>query len=78
MICGKHDTDGNPISRFNKNLILDTHFYEVVPRGEMTVLAANTMKESIYAQCYVDGNECLLLKTLINHRNNGSALSVKY
>ena len=45
--------------------------------GEITEFAANIIAESMYAQCNVDGNEYLLLEAFINHRKNGSALSVK-
>ena len=41
----------------------------------MTELAANIIAESIYTQCYVDRNECLLLEAIINHKKNGSVLS---
>ena len=43
----------------------------------MTELVANIIAESMYAQCNVDGNEYLLLEAFINHRKNGSALSVE-
>ena len=52
VICQKHDADGNPVGRSNKNSILDTHLYEVeFPGEDMTELAANIIAESIYAQC---------------------------
>ena len=78
VICQKHDADGNSIGRSNKNPILDTHLYEVeFPWGEMTKFMANTIEESIYAQCDVDGNEYLLLEAFNDHQKNGSALSVE-
>ena len=43
----------------------------------MTELAANIIAESMYAQCDNHQNEYLLLEALINHRKNGSALSVE-
>ena len=62
----------------NHNPILDACLYEVeCPGVEMTELSANVITKSMYAQCYLDGNECLLLEAFINHRENGSALSVK-
>ena len=42
----------------------------------MTELAANIIAELMYAQCHVKGSEYLLLEAFINHRKNGSALSV--
>ena len=78
MVCQKHDADGNLIGRFTQNPILDVCLYEVeFPGGEMTELAANIIAESMYTQCDVDGNEYLLLEAFINHRKDGSALSVE-
>ena len=78
MVCWKHDANGNPIGRSNQNLILETCLYEVEFPGEnITELAANMVAESMYAQCVVDGNVYLFLEAFINHRKNGSALSVE-
>ena len=44
--------------------------------GEMTDLAVNIIAESMYAQCDVGRNDSLLLEAFINHRKNGSTLSV--
>ena len=66
------------MGRSNKNLILNTHLYEVeFPGKEMTKLVPNIMSESMYAQCDVNGNEYSLLKAFINRRKNGSALRVE-
>ena len=51
--------------------------YVKFPWGEMTELAANIIAESMYAQCDIDGNEYPLLEILINHRKNGSTLSIE-
>ena len=45
--------------------------------GEKLELAANIIAESIYAQCDASRNEYLLLEAFVDHRNKGSALSVK-
>ena len=48
--------------------------YEVeFPKGE----EVNIIAESMYAQCDLNGNEYLLLESFIDHRKNGSALSVE-
>ena len=74
----KHDADGDPIGRFNWHPILNTSLYEVeFPGGVMTKLTANINEESMYAQCYVNGNEYLSLEAFINHRKYDSALSVE-
>ena len=78
MVHKKHDANGNPICRSNRNLILDTCLYEgEFPGEEITELAVNIITESVYAQCDVNGNEYLLLEALINHRKDGSVLSVE-
>ena len=78
MLHQKYDADGNPISRSNQNLILDTHLCEVeFPGGEITELTAIIIAESMYAQCDVDGNDYLLLESSIDHRKDDSALSVE-
>ena len=76
VVCQKHDADGNQIGRSNQNTILDTCCYEVeFPGGEE--LATNIIAESMNAQCDVNGNEYLLLEAFIDHRKNGSSLSVE-
>ena len=45
--------------------------------GQITELAGNIISESIHAHCDVDRNEYLLLEAFIDHRKDGSALSVK-
>ena len=78
MVYQKYDANGNPIGRSNQNPILDTCLYKVeFPCGKMTELVANIIAASVYAQCDVIGNECLLLEALINHRKNSSALNVE-
>ena len=77
-VCWKHDANGNPIGRSNQNSSLTTCLNGIeFPKGEMTELAANIIAESLYAQCDVNGNECLLLDAFMDHRKNGSALSVE-
>ena len=40
-------------------------------------MAANIIAELMYAQCDVNGNKYLLLSAFIDHRKNGSSLSVE-
>ena len=50
MVCWKHDANGNPINRFNQNILLNTGLYKMeFPRVEMTELVAQIIAESIYA-----------------------------
>ena len=78
MLCWKQDDVSNQIGRFNQNPILKTCLYGVeFPGEEIIELAANIIKESMYVQCDVDWNEYLLLEAFINHRKNGSSLSIE-
>ena len=79
VVGQKQDANGNIIGKFNQYpIILKTSLYEVEFSGEeMTELAANIIAYSMYAQCDVDRNEYLLLEAFINHRKNGSVLSVE-
>ena len=52
-----HDNDENVIGRANENPILYTRGYVVeFEDGEQAELAANTIAQSIYAQCDPDEN----------------------
>ena len=62
VVCQKQNANDNPIGRSNQNPILDTHIY---------------IAESMYVQFYVSWNKYLQLEAFINHRKNGSALSVE-
>ena len=44
---------------------------------EILELTANIIEELMYVQCIDNGNEYLSLDTLLDHRRNGSALSVE-
>jgi hypothetical protein len=58
------------------NPILDTRVYEVeFPDGTINDYAANIIAEALYAQVDVDGNRYLLLKEIIDHKKDQSALS---
>ncbi len=65
----KRDKDGNPIELANTNPILDTHEYTFTfDDGDETVLNANLIAEAMYAQCNPDGNQYVLLDSIIEHR----------
>jgi hypothetical protein len=65
----KRDADGNPIGRAAANPILDTHEYIVeFEDGDEAALNANLIAEAMYAQCNPDGNQYVLLDSLVDHR----------
>ena len=62
VVSRKLDVDSNLIGRKNSNPILDSSRYEVeFDDGEITELTADVIAERIYAQCYENGNDLLLL-----------------
>jgi hypothetical protein len=65
----KRDKDSNPIKLANANPILDTREYMFTfDDGDETVLNANLIAEAMYAQCNPDGNQYVLLDSIIDHR----------
>ncbi len=76
VINRKRDADGNPIGRASSNPILDTRVYEVeFSDGTIADYSANVIAEALYSQVDVDGNRFLLLKEIISHEKDTSALS---
>ena len=72
---GKRDNDGNPVGLTNANPILDTREYTFTfDNGDETVLNANLIAEAIYAQCNLEGNQYVLLDSIIDHRQLDTAI----
>ena len=70
------DSDSNPVGRANQTSILDIRQYIVeFEDGQQTELAANTIAQSMYAQCDADGNNYLLFDSIVDHRRGTSALT---
>ncbi len=71
----KRDADGNPKGHANSNPILDSREYTVTfDNGDVTNLTANLIAESMYAQFDLDGNQYVLLDSLIDHQRLDTAL----
>jgi hypothetical protein len=65
----KRDKDGNPVGLANANPILDTREDTFTfDDGDETVLNANLIAEAMYMQCDPDGNQYVLLDSIIDHR----------
>jgi hypothetical protein len=65
----KRDNIGNPVGLANANPILDTREYTFTfNNGDETVLNANLIAEAMYAHCNPDGNQNVLLDSIIDHR----------
>ena len=71
----KRDAYGNPKGRANDNPILDTREYTVTfEDGDVTELTANLIAESMYAECDLDGNQYVLLDSIIDHQRRDTTL----
>jgi hypothetical protein len=70
----KRDAAGNPIGRAAANPILDTREYNVeFEDGDEAALNANLIAEAMYAQCDPNGNQYVLLDSLVDHRRLDTA-----
>jgi hypothetical protein len=71
----KWDKDGNPVGLANANPILDTREYTFTfDNGDETVMSANLIAEAMYAKCDPDGNQYILLDSIIDHKRLDSAI----
>ncbi len=75
VIARKRDKDDNPVGRANANPILNTREYKFTfDDGDETVMSANLIAEVMYAQCDLDGNQYILLDSIIDHKRLDSAI----
>ena len=75
MLKRERDNDDNIIGRANDNPILDTIGYVVeFEDGEQAELAANTIAQSMYAQCDPDGNQYVMFDSIVYFRRSTTAL----
>ena len=71
----KTDSDGVEIGRADKHAICDTREYIVqFPDGAEAEFSANTIAENMYAQCDINGQQHVLLKSIIDHKKDGTAV----
>jgi len=70
------DLDGNVLGREHHNLILDRHRYRVrFDDGDVTELTVNVIAETMYAEYDADGNQHILLGSIIDHKSSKNAVS---
>jgi hypothetical protein len=71
----KRDKNGNPVELANANPILDTREYTFTfDDGDETILNANLIAEVMYVQCDPNGNQYVLLDSIIDHRRLDAAI----
>jgi hypothetical protein len=65
----------DPVGQRYHNPILDTREYKVeVPDGAVDTFTANLIAENMYSQVDADGCSYALLRSIINHKSDGSAI----
>ena len=80
MVTGKvkrrsKTSDGRLKGTSSHNPILDSRVYVVeFPDGETSEYAANVIAENMYAQCDAEGNQFLLLDSIVDHRKTKAAV----
>jgi hypothetical protein len=73
----KRAADGTPVGVVHSNPILDTREYEVpFPDRSTDCSAENMIAESLYSQVDAEGREFILMKEIVDHRSDGSAVPV--
>eukprot|EP00978_Attheya_sp_CCMP212_P022805 scaffold68594_cov30-Attheya_sp.AAC.1 len=75
VIGRKRDKDGVAKGKANTNPILDTRTYQVrFPDGVEAEYAANAIAENMWTQCDPDGNQHVLLESIVDHTKDGHAV----
>ena len=71
----KRNTEGELTGTANNNPLLDTRSYEVVfPSGDQAEYSANMIAQNMYAQCDSEGNQFLLMESIVDHKSDGHAV----
>jgi Reverse transcriptase (RNA-dependent DNA polymerase) len=80
MLTGKvkarsRTKDGCIVGRAHNNPILDTRLYDVeFPDGHVSEYTANVIAENMYAQCDAQGNQLLLMNSIVDHQKTDKAV----
>ena len=68
--------DGNPIGIRNPNPLLDTREYDVLfPDGSTESYSTNVIAENLYSQVDSEGRQFYILKEIVEHKSDASAIS---
>jgi Reverse transcriptase (RNA-dependent DNA polymerase) len=78
VVRRKRDADGNLIGKSATNPFLDTRMYVVsFPDDREAEYAANIIAENMLSMCDAEGNQYVLMKHIIDHRKENSAVHEK-
>jgi hypothetical protein len=76
VVGWKRERDGSLKGRADSNPMKDTRTYNVMfPDGSEVKYTANVIAENMWAQADLDGNQYLLLDSIIDHRTTNEALT---
>jgi hypothetical protein len=72
----EREHDGSLRGTANSNPILDSRTYDVqFPDGVEGEYSANVIAENMWSQCDIEGNQHVLLDSIIDHRSDGHAVT---
>eukprot|EP00978_Attheya_sp_CCMP212_P031244 scaffold117437_cov27-Attheya_sp.AAC.2 len=76
VVDQKRAADGALKGNANTNpIVLNTRTYRVeFPDGVEAEYAANTIAENMWAQCDLEGNQYVLLDSIVDHTSDGHAV----
>jgi len=77
VIGHKGELDGTLRGLRSDNPLLDTRSYVVeFPDSEVSEYAANVIAENMWAQCDLDGQQRIILDSIMDHKTNGHAVAM--
>ena len=75
VICQVRDQDSELTGTAHNNLILDTCSYQVeFPDSQLGEYSTNVITQNMLSQCDLDGNQFLLMESIVDHKITDEAL----
>ena len=75
VIHQARDQDGELTGTAHNNPIFDTHSYQVeFPDGQLGKYRTNIIAQNMLSQCDLDGNQFLLMESIVDHKVTNEAL----
>ena len=75
VIHWARDQDGELTGTAHNNLTLDTHSYQVeFPNRQLGEYSTNVIAQNMLSQCDPDGNQFLLMESIVDHKVTDEAL----
>ena len=75
VICWARDLDGELTGTAHNNPTLDTCSYQVeFPDGQLGKYSTNVIAQNMLSQCDLDGNQFILMESIVDHKVTNEAL----